>query len=68
MVKGTSLLIEEYKAAIIEVVNKSGMPTGVSKLVLGEVLNNVSKANDKVLALEKEEYEKSLKELNEGSK
>lgn len=66
MVKGPNLQIAEYKASIIAAVNQSDMPSAITVEILSNILNNVIKANNKIVEIEKAEYIKSIAQPEKG--
>ena len=67
---GINLKIRELKGAIYNVITKSDMPTEITRLVLSEVLREVSQANAQNINQEinelKAEAKKEADDIKEG--
>lgn len=59
--KPASVLIEEFKADLCNIINTSPLHISVKELVLKNIYNEVSVKNAQVLIEEKTEYENSQK-------
>lgn len=60
--KPTSLLLHEFKDKIVKTVNDSKLPMFVMEPILRDLYISVKNEAERVYLLEKEAYEKSLKE------
>lgn len=58
MSKGMNLAIQELKENMAKVINESGLPIGVTQLVLSEITNQVAAANMQQIEKEKKLLEK----------
>jgi hypothetical protein len=65
--KGTNLRIQELREDLVRVINESQLPVAVTSMVLAVILGNIKAAENKMIQLEKQAYEKELAE-KEGAK
>ena len=65
MEKPTSLLLHEFKDNIVKTVNDSKLPMFVMEPILRDLYTSVKNEANRVYLLEKEAYEKSIKEKEE---
>ena len=66
--KGINLQISEFRRSLMQVVNDSGMPVEITKMVLRELHDNASKASARAVYEEGIEYkeEEASKEKGES--
>lgn len=57
-------ILDEYKAKLLEVINGSGVPIGVTELLLESILNSVREARR--LAIEREKQELAAQENSDN--
>ena len=62
MMKGVNLRINELKGNIYNVINESQLETGIVKMVLNEILADVTQANIHAVRSELEDFMKEHKE------
>ncbi len=62
MSKGINLTIKDFEGNISNVINNSGLPIGVVRVVLEKLLYEVHKVEDNVLTAEIDAYTKEVEE------
>lgn len=68
MEKPFSIRCEEFKQRLAYLINNSNLPVYVVELVLQNYLSEINNITKEQYNVDKELYEKSLREVNDGDK
>lgn len=63
--KAFSITLDEFKQNLISVINESKLPICIVELVIKDLYGELSRAAQQQLKIDKDAYEKSLKEEEE---
>ena len=66
MNKPITVVYEEFKQELADLINNSGLPAFIIEPILQNYLNEARVAMDKQYKIDKDKYEKSLKENNDN--
>ncbi len=66
--KTTNIVIEEIKSQLFYIISNSGLPSSIQELIAKDFYIQVRDISMQIYQMEKENYEKSLKESNEANK
>lgn len=63
--KPISIVLEEFKVSISEIVNNSGLHPCIIEPIFKDFYNEINMLSKRQLELDKEQYEKKIKETTE---
>ncbi len=66
--KTTNIVIEEIKSQLFYIISNSGLPSSIQELIAKDFYIQVRDISMQIYQMEKENYEKSLKESDEDNK
>lgn len=66
--KTTNIVIEEIKSQLFYIISNSGLPSSIQELIAKDFYIQVRDISMQIYQMEKEKYEKSLKESDEANK
>lgn len=59
--KPLSLLIDDFKTNLVDLINNSGLPIIISQMILKDIMRDVDELSNKVKETEQKDYEEKSK-------
>lgn len=66
--KGINLATQEFKENLVELVNTCNLPANLIKYILIDILNQIKTLEVNAIQIERENYQKALKEAEKENK